>query len=72
MESGYDIQNIWNVISIFLNKLYWRKSMIIHLHIVNSCCHAMVMEFSLYLENPGVYLLPHPLQKSFENSISNL
>lgn len=29
--------------------------MLIHLHIVNSCRHAMVMEFSLYPENPGVY-----------------
>lgn len=61
MENSCDIQNIENVIPVFIEKLYWSKSMFIHLHIVNKYCHAMVMELSLYPENPGTYLLSNPL-----------
>ena len=67
-----DIQNIENVILVFINELYWSKSMFIYLHIVNKYSHAMVVELSPYPENPGIYLLSNPLRKRFENSIFNL
>lgn len=46
--------------------------MFIYLHIVNKYSHTMVMELSLYPENPSIYLLSNPLQKRFDNSIFNL